>query len=97
MIRERMPTPQDWNVKITVTNKFLQTGTSQEFVEENVLPPEEWEARLKSNDCSLPTSFLNSPVKKRSFEDMVHVHVRSPFSPIKTEPGLRSPLFPAKN
>ena len=94
MTRESMPTPQDWNANITVTIKYLQTGTSQEFVEENVLPPAEWEARSKSNDCGLPTSFLNSPVKKRSFEDMVNV--RSPLSPIKTEPGLRSPLFPAK-
>ncbi len=84
MKRESMPTPQDWNANITVTIKYLQTITSQEFVEENVLPPAEWEARSKSNDCVLFTSFLNSPVKKRSF------------NPIKTEPVLRSPLFPAK-
>jgi len=100
MTRESMPTPQDWNSKAKVTVHYLQTGTSQDSVEESVLPPDQWEARSKSNNCGLPTSFLNSPVKKRSFEGMVNVSSSSSssssMSPIKTEPGLRSPLFATK-
>lgn len=87
MIPESMPVPVPLDEFDGTKAYVIRDG-----VRHDILHPTRWESLHQEKGSDLPASFVSSPVKKRTFKDLMSMSNGAPhspskmMSPIKTEP-----------